>query len=114
MKILGENISFSENIQFSFKRYLVWWLILFVTMIFDVFTTSVFISKYGIEAEANLSTKILMLNFGGEFGNIVGKLFQLISVIFFVGLHRKLGNIFLLFIILLNCWAIVINSFSLI
>ncbi len=114
MKILGETISFSENLQFSSRRYFAWWLSLFITMVFDVFTTSVFISKYGIEAEANLSTKILMLNFGSEFGNIVGKLFQLVSVIFFVGLHRRLGNIFLLFIILLNCWAIVINSFSII
>ena len=112
MNLFGEKIAFRENLQFSLQRYFVWWLILIVTMIFDIFTTFVFVSKYGIGAEANMTTKLLMLCFGSYFGNIIGKILQLISVVCFTGLHRRLGNIFLLFIILLNCWAIVINSFS--
>jgi hypothetical protein len=50
---------------------------------------------------------------GGDLGNLAGKGLQLLAVIGFVGLHRRLGNIFLLFVILLNCWAVVINSLSL-
>jgi hypothetical protein len=113
MKILGEDIAFRENIVFSLRRYLVWWLILAVTMGFDIFTTSAFIAKYGTGAEANMVTKWLMISVGGDLGNIIGKGLQVLAVIGFVGLHRRLGNLFLLFVILLNCWAVVINSLSL-
>jgi hypothetical protein len=113
MKVLGEEIHFKENLQFSLKKYLTWWIILLITMVFDVLTTNYFLLKYGIKAEANLVTRLLMLNFGALFGNVFGKLLQLLSVVFFVGLNRRLGNLFLLFVILLNCWAVVINSFSL-
>ena len=112
MKILGETIHLKENLQFSLKSYPSRWIILIVTMIFDILTTFVFVTKYGINTEENLSTRLLMLHFGTHFGNIFGKFLQLISVAFFVSLNRKLGNIFLLFIILANCLAIVINSIS--
>ncbi|MBE0585940.1 MAG: hypothetical protein IH612_19545 [Desulfofustis sp.] len=114
MKILGEHIAFRENLVFSLRRYRVWWLILAVTMSFDVFTTSAFIDKFGVDAEANLATKLLMSAVGGDLGNVIGKALQLLAVIGFVGLHRRLGNLFLLFVILLNCWAVVINSLSLV
>lgn len=114
MKILGETVNFHENLKYSAKRYPVWWAILIVTMLFDIFTTYAFVSKYGLKAEGNLFTKLWMLYIDPFYGNILGKVFQFISVILFVGLHQRLGNIFLLFIILLNCWAIVINSMSLV
>jgi hypothetical protein len=44
------------------------------------------------------------------FGNFIGKLLQLIAVVCLVSVSRRLGNFFLLFVILLNCWAIVMNS----
>jgi hypothetical protein len=113
MKILGEVVTFRENIVFSLRRYRVWWLILAVTMGFDLFTTSAFLDRYGIDAEANLATKLLMNAVGGGLGNMLGKGLQLLAVIGFVGLHRRLGNLFLLFVILLNCWAVVINALSL-
>jgi hypothetical protein len=114
MKILGEDIAFRENIEFSLRRYPAWWLILAVTMGFDIFTTSAFLERYGTDAEANLVTKMLMSAVGGHLGNVSGKGLQLLAVIGFVGLHRRLGNLFLLFVILLNCWAVVINSLSLV
>ena len=114
MKILGENIHFRENIEFSFHRYTVWWAILFVTMAVDIFTTYTFVSKYGIQAEGNFFTRTWMSYVGPHAGNVIGKFLQLLSVIFFVGLHKRLGNIVLLLIILINCWAIVINSWSLV
>lgn len=111
MKILGEEIPYKENLIFSFKRYLVWWLILLVTMVFDYLTTLFFVDKYGPGAEANLVVYWLIVNQGVVIGVLIGKLLQLISVIVFVGLHRRLGNLFLLIVILLNCWAVVINTF---
>lgn len=113
MKILGEQIAFRENIAFSLRRYIVWWLILVITMAYDIATTSAFVAKYGSDAEANTITRWLMTAVGGDLGNLAGKGLQLVAVIGFVGLHRRLGNIFLLFVILLNCWAVVINSLSL-
>lgn len=72
-----------------------------------------FTSKYGIKAEGNFFTKSWMLYLSPFYGNLIGKFLQLLSVVSFVGLHQRLGNIFLLFIILLNCWAVVVNSMSL-
>lgn len=112
MKILDEDIKIRENIVFSIDRYPVWWIILIITMIFDYFSTTVFVSKYGAEAEANLSTRFMMEHFSPYIGNLLGKVFQLLSVICVVGLNRRVGNFFLLFIILVNCWAIVMNSIS--
>jgi len=43
-------------------------------------------------------------------GNLMGKLLHLISMACLVGLTRRVGNFFMLFEILLNCWAIVMNS----
>jgi hypothetical protein len=114
MKLLGVTVNFFENIKYSTNRYRVWWVILLVTILFDIFTTYAFTSKYGIKAEGNFFTKSWMLYAGPFYGNLIGKALQVLSVFFFAGLHQRLGNFFLLFIILLNCWAIVINSMSLV
>ena len=113
MKVFGETIAFKKNLQFSFRRYLVWWIILLVTMGFDIFTTAAFVSKYGVGAEANLTTRFLMISLSPFWGNVLGKVLQLFSVMVIVSLHSRFGNFFLLFIILVNCWAVVVNSMSL-
>ena len=112
MKILDKEIQFRENLSFSVNRYTVWWIILIITMFFDYLSTTVFVSKYGTQAEANFTTRFMMENIHPHIGNLIGKVFQLISVICLVGLSKRVGNFFLLFIILLNCWAIVMNSIS--
>jgi len=113
VRILGINVDFLENIKFSTKRYSIWWVLLLVTILLDILTTNAFIAKYGMRAEGNLITRFLMLDLNPFYGNIIGKILQLFSVLFFVGLNKRFGNIFLLFVNLLNCWAIVVNSWSL-
>ncbi len=110
MKILDSKISFKDNFLFSIKRYRIWWLILLVTMVFDYLSTVNFVNKIGVEAEANHVVNWLMTNFGLYLGLFIGKCLQLFSVVMFVCLHQRLGNLFLLITILLNCWAVVINS----
>jgi len=112
MKILDEETLPWENLAFSLKRYWYWWIILIVTMIFDYLSTTVFVSRYGIHSEGNLTTKFIMENLGPNLGNFIGKLLQLLSVVCLVCLSRRLGNFFLLFVVLINCWAIVVNSLS--
>ena len=112
MRLLGEDIKFRENLVFSINRYSIWWIILIITMCFDYLSTTVFVEKYGSEAEANLTTRFMMDYFSPYFGNLFGKVLQLFSVICMVGLNRRFGNFFLLFVILINCWAIVVNSIS--
>jgi hypothetical protein len=109
--LLGQRILATDNIKYSLGRYRLWWLILIVTMGFDILTTSAFTTQHGIVAEGNLTTRGLMYLFGPTIGNILGKLLQLTATFGFVCLHRRLGNLFLLIVILLNCWAVVINSF---
>lgn len=110
MKILDSEIKFKENILFSLNRYTVWWVILLVTMIFDYITTLYFVSKLGVQAEANQVVGWLIKNVGLYVGLFFGKLVQLVSVVLFVSLSQRLGNLFLLVVILLNCWAVVINT----
>ena len=110
MKILGADIDLKENLLFSFKRYTVWWAILIVTIIFDYLTTLYFVSKLGPDAEANKVVAWLINNLGLYFGVLIGKLLQLVSVVLIVSLSRKVGNLFLLIIIILNCWAVVMNT----
>jgi hypothetical protein len=110
MKILGSEIKIRENLLFSLKRYPVWWLIIVITMIFDYLTTLYFVGKLGPQAEANHFIGWLIVNVGLFFGLFIGKLVQLFSVIFFVCMSQRLGNLFLLVIILMNCWAVVINT----
>ena len=110
MKILGADINLKENFLFSLKRYLVWWAILIVTIIFDYLTTLYFVSKLGPDAEANKVVAWLIHNLGPYLGVLIGKLMQLVSVILIVSLSKKAGNLFLLIIILLNCWAVVMNT----
>lgn len=110
MRILGQQIKLRENLLFSLHRYPVWWIILIITMFFDYLSTTVFIAKYGTEAEANLTTRFMMETINPYWGNIIGKLLQLVSVVCLVSVSRRVGNFFLLFVILLNCWAIVMNS----
>jgi len=110
MRVLGQEVDLKGNLAFSIRRYLVWWLILLVTMIFDYLSTLYFVEKYGSDLEANYVVRILIESFGANIGTLIGKLLQLVAVVFFVSLHRRLGNLFLLIVILLNCWAVVINT----
>ena len=112
MRILDQEITLKENLLFSLNRYPVWWIILIITMFFDYLSTTVFIAKFGTEAEANLTTRFIMETINPYIGNLIGKLLQLFSVICLVSVSRRVGNFFLLFVILLNCWAIVMNSIS--
>lgn len=111
MKILDQDINLKKNLVYSLKRYPVWWIILIVTMFFDYLTTTVFVAKYGTEAEANITTRFMMESINPYLGNLFGKLLQLLAVACMVSLTRRVGNFFLLFVILLNCWAIVMSSF---
>jgi len=110
MKILDSEIHLKENLLFSLNRYLMWWIILLGTMLFDYLTTVYFVSNLGPNAEANHVVSWLIRNLGVHYGVFIGKLMQLISVAFFVCLHQRLGNLFLLIVILLNCWAVVVNT----
>lgn len=110
MKILGADIYLKDNLLFSFKRYRVWWAILIVTIIFDYLTTLYFVNKLGSIAEANKVVAWLINNVGLYLGVFIGKFLQLVSVVLIVSLSKKVGNLFLLIIIVLNCWAVVMNT----
>jgi len=110
MKVLGESIAFKANLNFSIKRYPVFWLILLVTMALDYLTTVNFVSRDGTQAEANQIVRFLMELAGIEFGVLIAKALQLFAVIVFASLHQRLGNIFLLVVILLNTWAVFVNT----
>lgn len=109
MLILDQEIPLKENLRFSLKRYRVWWIILLVTMVLDFFTTLYFVEKYGVVTEGNSVVGWLIRNLGLVAGVFFGKLLQLFSVTVFASLHQKLGNIFLLVVVLFNFWAVVVN-----
>ena len=110
MKILGSEVNLKENLLYSLNRYRVLWLILLVTMIFDYVTTVFFVSRLGVRAEANILMDWLIRNIGLSVGVLIGKTLQLLPVVFFVCLNKRFGNLFLLAIILINIWAVFINT----
>ncbi len=112
MLILGSEVNLKGNLLFSFRRYLVFWLLLVFTMILDYLTTLIFVGEIGAQAEANMVIWWLITQLGPLLGVLIGKCLQLLAVLVFVSLHQRLGNLFLLVIILLNCWAVIINIWS--
>ena len=109
MKILDQEIPLKENLVFSLNRYRAWWIVLLATMVFDFFTTLYFAEKYGIAAEGNSLVSWLIGIFGLPVGVFIAKLLQLFAVTVFASLHQKLGNVFLLIVVLFNFWAVVVN-----
>ena len=110
MKLLDHEIDFRGNLLFSLRRYRVWWVILMVTMVFDYLTTLYFVQKFGAHLEANHVVRWLIETLGLLTGALVGKLLQLLAVVVFVGLNRRIGNLMLVIVILLNCFAVVVNT----
>jgi len=110
MKILDSKVNLKKNLLFSLNKYLFLWLILLVTMVFDYVTTVFFISKLGVRAEANFLIDWLVGHFGLMTGLFIGKSLQLVPVIFFVCMNKRFGNLFLLAVILINIWAVFINT----
>ena len=110
MHLLGEEIDFKRNLHHSLTRYRTWWVILIITIIFDYLTTLNFVQAYGPSAEANQVVRWLIEGLGVYVGTAIGKSLQLIAVLTMVSLKQRMGNLFLLVVILLNCWAVVINS----
>lgn len=109
MKILGQQITFKDNILFSINTYQIRWAVLLLSMLFDYMSTLYFISESDPSFEANHIIRYLIEMFEVEIGVFIGKFMQLISVIVFTGLDRNLGAIFLLLITLLNIWATCLN-----
>lgn len=110
MRLLDQEIKLRENLVYSLNRYPLWWIFLIITIFFDFLSTSVFVAQYGPQAEANFTTRLMMENINPHIGNFIGKALQLVAVICLVSVSRRVGNFFMLFVILLNCWAIVMNS----
>ena len=78
-------------------------------MVFDFLTTIYFVDKYGLEAEGNFLVSWLIRHAGLAGGVLLAKILQLLPVTIFASLHQKLGNIFLLIVVLFNFWAVVVN-----
>ena len=110
MRILGEHIDPAANLRYSLRRYAPWWLLLLATAVFDFVTTLGFIARLGIEAEANPVARWLILSLGACQGLLTAKVLQLFAVAAITALNRRLGGLFLIVVVLLNIWAVVINS----
>ena len=110
MKLLGQSIPVRENLFFSLRRYTVWWVILLISMFFDALSTVAFVRELGVEREMNPLIRWLLRSLGLVPGLVIGKLLQLAAVAVFVSLDRRWGNLMLLIVIFLNCWAVVINT----
>ena len=110
MRLLGVEIDQKANLLYSYHRYMVWWIILLATIFFDYITTLYFVDKYSSGNEANKMIRWLIENTGVYIGTFIGKLMQFFGVVFAVSLHKRGGNLYMLVVILLNCFAVVMNS----
>ena len=110
MKILGEEVSLLENIRYSLRKHWLLWLLLLITASFDLLTTLTFMWRDGIEYEKNFIVKNLALALGILPGVALGKSLQIFAALGFAALSKKLTRAILLLIVLLNFWAIIVNT----
>lgn len=110
MKILDEEIALRDNLEYSLRRYTAWWVLLIATMALDVLSTIGFVSALGLHKEANALAHWLMSGMGLLPGLLVAKALQLFAVATMTSLNRRFGNVFLMAVVLLNAWAVVVNS----
>lgn len=110
MKILDDEVPLRENLDYSLRRYTVWWVLLVATILLDVLSTVGFVSALGLHKEANALARWLMGSMGLLPGLLVAKLLQIFAVTAIVSLNHRVGNIFLMAVTLLNAWAVVVNS----
>jgi hypothetical protein len=109
MLILGEQIALKDNLLKSFREHQLLWAIFLVTVAFDFATTLLFMSQYGIRFEKNLLVRWLANTFGIIPGVLIGKCLQLLPAAGFCALSFRLSRPILLFIVLLNLSAILVN-----
>jgi len=110
VKILGEEVSLLENIGYSLRTHWFLWLLLLITASFDLLTTLNFMWRDGIEIEKNFVVKNLALTLGILPGVALGKSMQVFAALAFSALSKKLTRAILLLIVLLNFWAIIVNT----
>jgi len=110
MKILDHDVPLLENLRYSLRTHWFLWALLIFTVILDFATTLNFMWRDGIELEKNPVIRGLATLLGIVPGVVVGKLLQIFAAVVLTSLSKKLNRAVLLLIVLLNIWAIFINS----
>ena len=109
MRILGEEIPLKANLQASFQRYRLLWIILLVTASLDYLTTLYFMWQDGIHTEQSLVVRWLAYQIGIVPGVLLGKSLQILAALGFSALSLALARATLLLMLLLNIVAVVDN-----
>ncbi len=110
MKILDHDVPVLENLRYSLRTHWFLWLLVFLTVLLDFATTLNFMWRDGIELEKNLLIRNLATLLGIVPGVAVGKILQIVAAVVLTSLSKNLNRAVLLMIVLLNIWAIFINS----
>jgi|GEM_PF-2872144 len=110
MKILDHEVPLIANLLYSLKTHWFLWILVFLTVLLDFATTLNFMWRDGIELEKNPLIKGLATLLGIVPGVMVGKILQIVAAVCLTSLSKKLNRAVLLLIVLLNIWAIIINS----
>jgi len=107
--ILGEEVSLLKNLKCSLQRHWLLWVLLFLTVFLDYFSTLYFMFIEGVDTEANGVVRWLAYKFGVIVGVFLGKGLQIVAAIAFVSLTQKLARAVLLLLVLLNSLAVLNN-----
>lgn len=110
MNILDEEVSLRDNLRYSLRNHWLLWILLIITAGFDFMTTLNFMWRDGIEFEKNAVVRNLAEALGIIPGVALGKSLQIVAALGFAALSKKLSRAVLLMIVLLNFWAIIVNS----
>ncbi|TLU65812.1 hypothetical protein FE810_07825 [Thalassotalea litorea] len=110
MIILDQEVPLKENLLYAIDNHKFLWGLLIISAVFDYFTTYLFMTRGGVDLEANLIIRYLAHSMGIIVGVGLGKILQLGAAMAFCALNKEMSKGVLLIILALNCFAITVNT----
>ena len=109
MKILDQEIDLEANKYALFRQHRTLFCLLLLTALMDAVSTMVFMRRIGPHAEMNWVVRILGYAYGPYVGPLLGKLYQVFGMWVISLFVPRLTRFVCITIILLNCYAFVLN-----
>ena len=109
MRILDSDINIDANKYRLFREHRILMGLLILTALMDAVSTMVFMQRLGPHVEMNVVVRILGYTYGPIAGPLLGKLYQIFGVWVISLMVPRLTRFVCIVIILLNCYAFVLN-----
>ncbi len=109
MRLLDSEIDIDASKYTLFKEYRGLFALLIISALMDAASTTYFMRIKGVGLEINIVVRLLSYTYGPIAGPLLGKLYQVFGVWVITVFVPKLSRFVCAMIIILNCYAVVMN-----